>query len=131
MRTRTSTGATTLPLASNASAACATRGYNLSSRYVSTLTWALGFMLRLLIAHRCKSNLRAANLCPYLPRHATKTVFYRVVQEHIETYLCLCAEGTWDGSTVPFYVERDFRRYLEMLHSGSWFRRGALLVMWP
>ncbi len=118
MRTRTSTGATTLPLASNASTACATRGYNLLSRYVSTLTLALGFMLRLLIAHRRKPNLCAANLCPYLPRHPTKTVPYLVVQEYIETYLCLCAKGARDGSTVPFYVEREFRRYLEMWDSG-------------
>jgi len=48
-----------------------------------------------------------------------------VVQEHIETYMCLCAEGTWDGSTVPFYVEREFRRYLEIWHSGPWFSKGA------
>ena len=36
-----------------------------------------------------------------------------MVQEHFETYLCLCAEGAWDGSTVPFYVAWEFRRYVE------------------
>ncbi len=53
--------------------------------------------------------------CPpalYRPRDPAKTVLYRVVQAHFETYLSLSSEG-WDDNPVPAYVEREFRRYLE------------------
>ncbi len=50
---------------------------------------------------------------PNRQRRPAKTVLYRVVQEHFETYLSLCGEGNWDGSAVPAHVEREFRRYLE------------------
>jgi len=49
----------------------------------------------------------------YSRRHPEQTVLYRIVQQHLETYLMLSREGDWDGHAVPFYVERDFRRYLE------------------
>jgi hypothetical protein len=52
-------------------------------------------------------------LAPYRPRDPAKTVLYRVVQTHFETYLSLCAEGDWEAGAVPGYVEREFRRYLE------------------
>jgi hypothetical protein len=51
-------------------------------------------------------------LSVYRPRDPAKTVLYRVVQEHFETYLSLSNEG-WDDNPVPVYVEREFRRYLE------------------
>jgi hypothetical protein len=50
---------------------------------------------------------------PYRRRRPDKTVLYRVVQAHFETYLCRCGEGNWDGSAVPAHVEREFRRYLD------------------
>ena len=46
-------------------------------------------------------------------RRPEQTVLYRIVQQHLETYLMLSREGDWDGHAVPAYVERDFRRYLE------------------
>jgi hypothetical protein len=49
---------------------------------------------------------------PYRPRRSAKTVIYRVVQEHFETYLSLSAES-WGGKPVSPHVEREFRRYLE------------------
>ena len=50
---------------------------------------------------------------PYRRRRPDKTVLYRVVQAHFETYLCRCGEDNWDGSAVPAHVEREFRRYLQ------------------
>ena len=49
----------------------------------------------------------------YSRRHPEQTVLYRIVQQHLETYLMLSREGDWDGHAVPAYAERDFRRYLE------------------
>ena len=43
----------------------------------------------------------------YSRRHPEQTVLYRIVQQHLETYLMLSREGDWDGHAVPAYVERD------------------------
>jgi hypothetical protein len=48
----------------------------------------------------------------YHRRDPAKTVLYRVVQEHFETYLSLSDDG-WEDNPVPSYVERELRRYLE------------------
>ncbi len=50
----------------------------------------------------------------YRPREPAQTLLYRVVQEHLETYLSLArtAEDA-DFDPVPRFVEREFRRYLE------------------
>ncbi len=49
----------------------------------------------------------------YGRRHPEQTVLYRLVQEHLETYLALAREGDGDGPWVPASAEREFRRYLE------------------
>ena len=38
---------------------------------------------------------------------------YRCVQQHLETWLAQCRDGHDDEWSVPEYVEREFRRYLE------------------
>jgi hypothetical protein len=40
-------------------------------------------------------------------------VLYRCVQQHLETWLAQCRDGHDDEWSVPEYVEREFRRYLE------------------
>ncbi len=50
---------------------------------------------------------------PYRSRHPATTIFYRMVQDHFETYLALCREGDWNGDWVPAHVEGEFHRYLE------------------
>jgi hypothetical protein len=50
---------------------------------------------------------------PYGRRRPEQTALYRVVQQHLETYLALAAEDDWDGPRVPADVEREFRRYLK------------------
>ncbi|AUB85154.1 transposase [Candidatus Thiodictyon syntrophicum] len=47
----------------------------------------------------------------YARRRPEQTVLYRLVQQHLETYLALACDG--DGHAVPGYVERELRRYLE------------------
>ncbi|MEQ1857980.1 MAG: transposase, partial [Longimicrobiales bacterium] len=49
----------------------------------------------------------------YLPRRATQTPLYPVVQHHLATFLSLAAEADTLGEGVPPWVERDFRGYLE------------------
>jgi DNA-directed RNA polymerase subunit RPC12/RpoP len=39
-------------------------------------------------------------------------VLYRVVQEHLETYLARAREGYRDADPMPGFVERELRRYL-------------------
>jgi len=53
----------------------------------------------------------SAPLSPaYRPRHPQDTVLYRIVQEHLETFL---AEPLAHGAPpYPRYVEREFRRFL-------------------
>lgn len=48
----------------------------------------------------------------YRRRRPERTLLYRVVEGHFETYLALAREGHFDAEGVPAYVEREFRRYL-------------------
>ena len=50
---------------------------------------------------------------PYRRRRPERTLLYRTVQAHFETWLALARDGAVDGDPVPAYVEREFRRYLE------------------
>jgi hypothetical protein len=49
---------------------------------------------------------RPARPAPYARRHPERTVLYRLVQKHLETYLALAREGDWKGQRVPASVER-------------------------
>jgi hypothetical protein len=49
----------------------------------------------------------------YRPRRPSESVLYRCVQEHFETWLAHCRDGHDDEWSVPEYVEREFRRYLD------------------
>ena len=49
----------------------------------------------------------------YRQRRPERTLLYRAVQGHFETYLTLAREGHFEAEAVPAYVEREFRRYLE------------------
>ena len=49
----------------------------------------------------------------YRPRRPQHSVLYRTVQQHLETWLAHCREGRDEAWSVPEYVEREFRRYLE------------------
>ena len=53
----------------------------------------------------------------YNPRHPERTLLYRTVAEHFETWLELASAGQFDGQgehhTRPAYVEKAFRKYLE------------------
>ena len=48
----------------------------------------------------------------YRPRHPSRSLLYRCVQQHLETWLAQRREGH-DDALVPEHVEREFRRYLE------------------
>ncbi len=54
---------------------------------------------------------------PYNPRHPERTVLYRTVAAHLETWLALSSVGQFDGPgehhTPPAYVEQAFRKYME------------------
>jgi hypothetical protein len=47
----------------------------------------------------------------YQRRRPERTLWYRIVQTHLETWLELA--GGEDGEAPPAHVERTFRRYLE------------------
>ncbi|MCW2311305.1 hypothetical protein M2244_001033 [Rhodoferax antarcticus] len=53
----------------------------------------------------------------YNPRHPGRTLLYRTIAEHFETWLELASAGQFDGlgdhHTPPAYVEKAFRKYLE------------------
>lgn len=53
----------------------------------------------------------------YNPRHPERTLLYRTVAEHFETWLELSSAGQFDGQgdhhTPASYVEKAFRKYLE------------------
>jgi hypothetical protein len=53
----------------------------------------------------------------YNPRHPERTLLYRTVAEHFETWLELASAGQFDGQgdhhSPPAYVEKAFRKYLE------------------
>ncbi len=60
------------------------------------------------------SERRAIDSAPtrYRPRRPSESVLYRCVQQHLETWLGQCRDGHDDEWSVPEYVEREFRRYL-------------------
>jgi len=53
----------------------------------------------------------------YNPRHPERTLLYKTVAEHFETWLELASAGQFDGQgdhhTPAPYVEKAFRKYLE------------------
>jgi hypothetical protein len=53
----------------------------------------------------------------YNPRHPERTLLYKTVAEHFETWLELASAGQFDGQgdhhSPPAYVEKAFRKYLE------------------
>ena len=53
----------------------------------------------------------------YNPRHLERTLLYRTVAEHFETWLDLASAGQFDGQgdhhTPAPYVEKALRKYLE------------------
>ena len=53
----------------------------------------------------------------YNPRHPERSVLYRTVAGHFETWLALSSAGQFDGQgehhTPPAYVEQAFRKYME------------------
>ena len=49
----------------------------------------------------------------YRPRRPSQSVLYRCVQQHLETWLAQCRDCHDDEWSVPEYVEREFRRYLD------------------
>ena len=49
----------------------------------------------------------------YRGRRPERTVVYRLVQEHLETWLARKREAEPDRDQVAAYVERDFRKFLE------------------
>jgi hypothetical protein len=53
----------------------------------------------------------------YNPRHPERTLLYKTLAEHFETWLELASAGQFDGQgdhhTPPVYVEQAFRKYLE------------------
>jgi len=53
----------------------------------------------------------------YNPRHPERTLLYRTIAEHFETWLELASAGQFDGQgdhhTPALYVEKAFRKYLE------------------
>jgi len=53
----------------------------------------------------------------YNPRHPERTLLYRIIAEHFETWLELASAGQFDGQGDPHtpraYVRQAFRKYLE------------------
>jgi hypothetical protein len=49
----------------------------------------------------------------YRPRRPSQSVLYRAVQEHLETWLAQRRDSPDDDGSVPKYIEREFRRYLD------------------
>jgi len=47
----------------------------------------------------------------YHQRRPEKTVLYRIIQQHLESFLEHAHESS--GKRLPKYVENEFRRYLE------------------
>jgi DNA-directed RNA polymerase subunit RPC12/RpoP len=55
----------------------------------------------------------ASGATAYRRRRPERTLLYRTVQTHFETWLALRHGECDDADAVPGYVESDFRRYLE------------------
>jgi len=63
----------------------------------------------------CVSHARGPAPRPqrYRARRPERTVLYGVVQHHFESWLALKRAGDAWEDTVPAFVERDFRKYLD------------------
>jgi hypothetical protein len=59
----------------------------------------------------------------YQQRRPEKTVLYRVIQQHLESFLEHAPESS--GKRLPKYVENEFRRYLECGLHAHGFARAA------
>ncbi len=55
----------------------------------------------------------ASSPAPYRRRRPEGAVAYKVVQQHLETWLAAHREANPDEEPIPSYVERDLRQYLE------------------
>jgi len=53
----------------------------------------------------------AHRLAGYQPRAAEHSVLYRVIDEHLETFLDAAAQHA-DGHRLPKFVEQEFRDFL-------------------
>jgi hypothetical protein len=51
-------------------------------------------------------------------RSPERTAFYRLVQQHLETWLARRREGDCEGIPIPDHVARELRGYLEVRDSG-------------
>jgi hypothetical protein len=49
----------------------------------------------------------------YRRRRPERTVLYQVVQHNLESWLAQLRETDPDNDPIPWYVERDYRRYLD------------------
>ena len=61
----------------------------------------------------------------YERRQPEKTVFYRIVQEHIET---LFAEAEQNGSGYPEHVKHEFERFLNCGILSAMLRQDSVLT---
>ncbi len=55
-------------------------------------------------AHPCSAS------APYTPRHPEATLLHQVIRDHLETFL---ARARQLDHSVPRFVEREFRAYLD------------------
>ena len=53
----------------------------------------------------------APALATYEPRDPSRTVLYKVIADHLETFLASC-EADPDATGLPAYVQREFYDYL-------------------
>jgi hypothetical protein len=67
--------------------------------------------------HHPRGHPHAQSTKAYNPRHPERTLLYKTLAEHFETWLELVSAGQFDGQgdhhTPPAYVEKAFRKYLE------------------
>src|SRR6266571_4084550 len=54
----------------------------------------------------------APAIATYEPRNPSRTVLYKVVADHLETFLASC-DADSDATGLPAYVEREFYDYLQ------------------
>ncbi len=54
----------------------------------------------------------APAIATYEPRDPSRTVLYKVVADHLETFLASC-DADSDATGLPAYVEREFYDYLQ------------------
>jgi hypothetical protein len=59
----------------------------------------------------CVYVVGVAHLAAYQPRAAEHGVLYRVIDEHLETFLDAAAHHA-DGQRLPKFVEQEFRDFL-------------------